>query len=117
MSVPGIYVLAGVNGAGKSSIAGAAVRDSNSNYYNPDEWARKIATANPRLTQTEANAAAWQHGRALLESAIAQRIYFAFETTLAPAPFRAGYRRLHRAALTCIFGMQASPARSCTSSG
>ena len=82
MPAPGIYVLAGVNGAGKSSIAGAAVRDSNSNYYNPDEWARKIATANPRLTQTEANAAAWQHGRALLESAIAQRIYFAFETTL-----------------------------------
>jgi predicted ABC-type ATPase len=38
--------------------------------------------ANPGLRQTAANAAAWQQGRRLLERAIAQRMDFAFETTL-----------------------------------
>lgn len=79
---PRIYVLAGVNGAGKSSIAGAAFRAYGADYYNPDEVARALKTANPGLTQAEANSAAWQRGRALLERAIAERLDFAFETTL-----------------------------------
>ena len=87
MAAPQIYVLAGVNGAGKSSIAGAAVRANASNYYNPDEAARKVAAANPGFNQTEANSVAWQQGRALLERAIAQRTYFAFETTLGASTF------------------------------
>ena len=32
-----IYVLAGCNGAGKSSIGGAALRDSGVEFFNPDE--------------------------------------------------------------------------------
>lgn len=36
----------------------------------------------PGLGQTEANAAAWQAGRSLLERAIRERLDFAFETTL-----------------------------------
>jgi len=79
---PRIYVLAGINGAGKSSIGGAGFRASGADYYNPDEAARKLRDARPGLTLTEANAAAWQKGRALLERAIEERLDFAFETTL-----------------------------------
>jgi predicted ABC-type ATPase len=77
-----IRVLAGVNGAGKSSIIGATVREKGGEYYNPDEAAREIRTANPGLGQTEANAAAWEQGRTLLERAIDLGLDFTFETTL-----------------------------------
>lgn len=77
-----IYVIAGVNGAGKSSIAGAAFREFGGDYYNPDEVARRLVKANPRLTQEEANSAAWHQGVRLLRRAINERLDFAFETTL-----------------------------------
>ena len=77
-----IYVLAGVNGAGKSSIGGAAFRASGADYYNPDETARALTAANPTLTQADANSAAWHEGVKLLKRAIAERKDFAFETTL-----------------------------------
>ena len=80
--VPCIYVLAGTNGAGKSSIAGAMFRQAGAEYFNPDEAARLIQSANPGTTQEDANAAAWQQGKRLLERAIAERCDFAFETTL-----------------------------------
>ncbi len=79
---PRIYVLAGVNGAGKSSIAGAAFRSYGGEYYNPDEAARAMMAANPGLGQTEASGLAWTQGRRLLERAIAERLDFAFESTL-----------------------------------
>lgn len=75
-------MLAGVNGAGKSSIAGATYRDAGGKYYNPDEAARVLRETNPRLTQAEANGMAWHQGRRLLERAIAERLDFALETTL-----------------------------------
>jgi predicted ABC-type ATPase len=74
--------LAGANGAGKSSVAGAMFLAKGTDYFNPDETARQILTANPGITQTEANSAAWHEGRRLLERAIAERLSFAFETTL-----------------------------------
>jgi predicted ABC-type ATPase len=77
-----IYVLAGVNGAGKSSIGGAMFRAQNADYYNPDEAARKILAIHRHLDIKTANAHAWEIGRALLEKAIAQDLEFAFETTL-----------------------------------
>ena len=77
-----IYVLAGVNGAGKSSIAGAAFRAHGADYFNPDEAAGRLMAAHPRLSQTEANGLAWQQGKRLLERAIAERLDHAFETTL-----------------------------------
>jgi len=77
-----IHVIAGVNGAGKSSIAGAALREAGGDYYNPDEAARKIKAANPVLSQTEANSAAWNAGVRLLRQAIDQRLDFIFESTL-----------------------------------
>jgi predicted ABC-type ATPase len=79
---PQIRVLAGVNGAGKSSIVGATIRDNGGEYYNPDEASREIMAANPGLGQTEANSVAWEQGRKLLERAIDQGLDFTFETTL-----------------------------------
>jgi predicted ABC-type ATPase len=75
-------VLAGVNGGGKSSVGGAAVRASGADYYNPDEVAREMLDKRTGLTPTEANEEAWRIGRALLERAIQERLTFAFETTL-----------------------------------
>jgi predicted ABC-type ATPase len=77
-----IYVIAGVNGAGKSSIGGAAFRGYGGEYYDPDEAARRLRLARRGLGQTEANALAWQEGNRLLRRAIAERLDFAFETTL-----------------------------------
>jgi predicted ABC-type ATPase len=77
-----IYVIAGVNGAGKSSIGGAAFRELGADYYNPDEAARGILGRNPALSQADANSAAWHQGVRLLGRAIAERKDFAFETTL-----------------------------------
>ena len=82
---PRIYVLAGVNGAGKSSIGGAMIRASGGEYFNPDEAARALIAANPGLEQVKANAAAWRRGKQLLDKAIAERLDFAFETTLGGA--------------------------------
>ena len=82
---PRIYVLAGVNGAGKSSIGGAALRSFGADYFNPDEAARSLVAVRPTLGQREANSLAWQQGKSLLEMAIAKRLDFAFETTLGAA--------------------------------
>ena len=77
-----LFVIAGVNGAGKSSIAGAAIRESGSDYFNPDEAARSILQANPTLTQKEANSAAWHAGVRLLKRAMTEHLDYTFETTL-----------------------------------
>lgn len=77
-----ITVLAGVNGAGKSSIGGAYLRAQGAEYFNPDEVARAARTASPGLGQRDANAFAWQEGKRRLEAAIADRSAFTFETTL-----------------------------------
>lgn len=79
---PCIYVLAGTNGAGKSSVGGAAFRQGGADYFNPDEATRLIVGANPDITLDQANSAAWNEGRRLLQRAIVERLDFAFETTL-----------------------------------
>lgn len=75
-----IRVLAGVNGAGKSSIGGVALRSAGADYYNPDEITRSLVTRGASLA--EANGRAWAVGRKLLERAITHNLNFAFETTL-----------------------------------
>ena len=80
--VPQIYVLAGTNGAGKSSVAGAAFLERGAEFFNPDEATRHILSANPGFSLTEANSAAWNEGKRLLERAIEEKLNFAFETTL-----------------------------------
>jgi predicted ABC-type ATPase len=77
-----ITVLAGTNGAGKSSVAGARLARASGDYFNPDTAAKRIRDDNPVISQDEANAAAWQESKRLLESAIAHRKDFVFETTL-----------------------------------
>ena len=79
---PCIYVLAGTNGAGKSSIAGASFSQCGIGYSDPDDAARRIFAANPGITLEDANSAAWHEGKRLLERAVAERLNFAFETTL-----------------------------------
>jgi predicted ABC-type ATPase len=79
---PCIYVLAGTNGAGKSSIGGAMILRQGAEYFNPDEATKRILAANPAVTPEEANSAAWHEGKRLLERAIEDKLNFAFETTL-----------------------------------
>ena len=74
--------MAGTNGAGKSSVAGARFRAGGSDYFNPDEAARQIRSSSPSVTAADANAEAWNEGKHLLERAISERLNFAFETTL-----------------------------------
>ena len=81
-AAPCIYVLAGTNGAGKSSIGGAALLQNRAEYFNPDDATRRIQSANPGIGRDEANSAAWMEGKRLLERAIVERCDFAFETTL-----------------------------------
>lgn len=79
---PRIYVLAGTNGAGKSSIGGVMLIEQGVEYFNPDDAAALIADANPGIALEDAQSAAWQEGKRLLERAIEERFDFAFETTL-----------------------------------
>lgn len=79
---PRIYVLAGTNGAGKSSVGGAMLIEQGTEYFNPDEAAARIRAANPSISQEEAQSAAWYEGKRLLERSIAERLDYAFETTL-----------------------------------
>ena len=81
-SVPTITVLAGTNGAGKSSIGGARLEAARTPFYNPDVETQALIAANPGMTLNEANAAAWRIGKERLEAAIAERHRFNFESTL-----------------------------------
>lgn len=96
---PTIYVLAGTNGAGKSSVAGAAFRARGADYFNPDEATRRIQEANPGITLEEANSRGWLAGKRLLERAIAERLNYAFETTLGGNTIPALLESAHRAGL------------------
>ena len=79
---PLIYILAGVNGSGKSSIGGAAIVARGIHYYNPDTAARELRRVHPTMNQAAANGHAWTLGKDLLKKAIANRQTYAFETTL-----------------------------------
>jgi predicted ABC-type ATPase len=92
---PRIYVLAGPNGGGKSSIGGAMMRAAGASYYNPDEVATRLRRRG--VDAKVANGLAWQEGKRLLERAIAQRLDFAFETTLGGATLSELLERAARA--------------------
>jgi predicted ABC-type ATPase len=81
MARPVLVVLAGVNGAGKSSIGGHQLAQAGLPWFNPDTFARELRAATS-CTQEEANARAWAEGLRRLDEAIAARRDYAFETTL-----------------------------------
>jgi predicted ABC-type ATPase len=57
-------------------------RAEGAEYFNPDEVARSISKENPDASQFTVNSMAWFEGKRLLETAIANRQEFVFETTL-----------------------------------
>jgi predicted ABC-type ATPase len=77
-----LYVLAGVNGAGKSSLGGAAIHASGAEFFNPDVAAARLREQQPGLSAEQANGLAWTLGRRGLEKALAEGLTYAFETTL-----------------------------------
>ncbi len=92
MARPVVFVLAGVNGAGKSSVGGYLLAQAGLNWFNPDQYARELRAAT-NCPQTQANADAWQEGMRRLDEALARGQAYAFETTLGgntvPARLRA----------------------------
>jgi len=81
MTRPILYVLAGVNGAGKSSIGGHLLERDGLTWFNPDTLAREFKAATG-CDQETANAHAWQEGMRRLDEAVANGLNHAFETTL-----------------------------------
>lgn len=77
---PTITVIAGVNGAGKSSVAGAALREQGGDYHNPDEVTRAYLARG--LSEAKANSRAWHRGCFALTRAVNEGRDFTFETTL-----------------------------------
>src|ERR1700686_618358 len=61
-ATPCIYVLAGTNGAGKSSIQGARLLQLGLQHFNPDAAAQRILCADPTTAQEAAKGLAWQEG-------------------------------------------------------
>ncbi len=77
-----IFVLAGVNGAGKSSIGGAAIREAGQEWYDPDALARTLRGRFPEMPIAEINSRVWREGLRRLRAAIRDDTDFTFETTL-----------------------------------
>lgn len=76
-----LFVLAGVNGAGKSSVGGYLLSRQKVAWFNPDTFARELMAATG-CDQDVANATAWAEGVRRLNRSIATRRSYAFETTL-----------------------------------
>ena len=81
MARPVLFVLAGVNGAGKSSIGGFLVEQAGLTWFNPDTFARELRAATG-CSPDRANAEAWAEGVRRLDAALAGRHDYACETTL-----------------------------------
>lgn len=73
-------MLAGVNGAGKSSLLGTWLEEDGLSWFNPDTFTRCLVDQGWALDA--ANAAAWNEGVRRLREAMADGSDFAFETTL-----------------------------------
>ncbi len=81
MGRPVLFVLAGVNGAGKSSIGGHLLARHGLTWFNPDGFARELAAASG-CDQETANGHAWAESLRRLDEAISLGRDHAFETTL-----------------------------------
>lgn len=78
---PVLFVLAGVNGAGKSSIGGFLLQSNGLAWFNPDTFARELMAATG-CSQVAANELAWLESIRRLDDAVANGATYAFETTL-----------------------------------
>jgi predicted ABC-type ATPase len=79
-----ILVLAGTNGSGKTTVAGALLRAHGGTYFNPDEVASTISATLPSLPIREANSLAWHEGKRQLEQAIESSGDYNFESARRP---------------------------------
>jgi predicted ABC-type ATPase len=91
---PKVIVIAGPNGAGKSTLAPLLLRDSFGllEYVNADTIAQGLSAFQPET-------AAFEAGRIMLKRLhhlAAQRVPFAFESTLAGRVYAAWFERLRR---------------------
>ena len=77
-----ITVIAGINGAGKSSIFGQYIQKCENNYFNPDEVVRSLMKKDGSLSQDEANSKAWLLNIEFLQKAIEAGDDYTFEATL-----------------------------------
>ena len=59
---PSVVVLAGVNGAGKSSVGGAMLHEHGLTWFNPDAFSRELV-ARGGFGKDAADAAAWATAR------------------------------------------------------
>jgi len=75
-----IVVIAGTNGAGKSTIAAEAMAFHHVEFFNPDVFATRLIAHGK--TTDEANSIAWKFGYDALRNAVDRDENFAFETTL-----------------------------------
>lgn len=78
---PVVFVLAGVNGAGKSSVGGRLFARTNRPWFNPDTYARHL-TEIEQGDWTGANRRAGEEGIRRFRTALATHRSYAFETTL-----------------------------------
>lgn len=81
MPRPVLYVLAGVNGAGKSSVGGHLLERQGLTWFNPDTFSRELVAASG-CDQATANARAWTESVRRLDEAVAAGHSYVFETTL-----------------------------------
>jgi predicted ABC-type ATPase len=83
-----VLVLAGVNGAGKSSVLGASLERAGGAFFDPDKAARALQERHVDIDSREANARALREARARLETVVRSGGDLAIETTLAGRTIR-----------------------------
>jgi predicted ABC-type ATPase len=92
-----IRVVAGVNGAGKTSVLGRWLREEAGPVYDPDAVAARLVAANLSATLGEAQGEAWERGYKRLVAAVDAGSNFNLETTLAGATITRELERALRA--------------------
>ena len=100
MTPPRLYIIAGCNGAGKTTASFTVLPDALDcrEFVNADEIARGLSPFNPEEMAIDA-------GRLMLkriQQLIAERRTFAIETTLATRSYRNTVRRAHAAGYEVI---------------
>src|SRR3954465_6676513 len=77
-----IFVLAGPNGGGKSSVGGEHLARYGATFFDPDAISQEIRGQFPQLSAPEANSHVWREMVDRLKRAVDEGTQFAFETTL-----------------------------------